>query len=66
MEKEEIKTKRLKFELAKRKRKMNKLGKAIARETRQAHLKKLIEAGKVIEEAGLLDDYNRQDLYQSY
>ena len=32
-------------------------------ELSRSHLQKLIEAGKVVEEAGLLDDYNRQDLY---
>ncbi len=63
MTKEEIELEKLQLELAKSKREMNRLGKAIARETRQAHLQKLIEAGKVVEEAGLLDDYNRQDLY---
>lgn len=63
MNKEELELKRLQTELAKSKREMNRLGKAIARETRQEHMKKLIEAGKVIEEAGLLDTYNRQDLY---
>ena len=43
MTKEEIELEKLQLELAKSKREMNRLGKAIARETRQAHLQKLIE-----------------------
>ena len=63
MTKEEIELEKLQLELAKSKREMNRLGKAIARETRQAHLQKLIGGGEGRRRSWLLDDYNRQDLY---
>ena len=53
----------LEQEIKKTKAEMDALGKKISQAKKQERIYKLIKAGEVIEEAGLLDVYDPNDLY---
>lgn len=50
-------------EIKKTKAAMDDIGKKISQAKQKERFIKLIKAGEVIEEAGLLDNYNAEDLY---
>lgn len=60
---QEIALKQIKAELAKTRREMQIVSKDMEREKKRLHISKLINAGRVVEDAGVLDGYNENSLY---
>lgn len=53
----------LRLEMERTKKEMDEIASDMDREKKRNHIKKLLDAGRIVEEAGLLNDYNANDLY---
>ncbi|WP_303814075.1 hypothetical protein [Selenomonas ruminantium] len=60
---QEIKLKQIQSAIAKTRREMYKVSSEMAREEKRIHVSKLINAGRVLEDAGVLEGYDENNLY---